>query len=315
MKLAQFGLDVKTVAATVRTAFAGTNATSVQDPESKLEYRVEIDDRYKNSEEFLMDLLIPNSRGNLVRLREIARLEKTKGMSSIRHYDGERSIAVTADINTAETTSLKANEEAILKLQHIPSKYPGTYLRFDGEYSQTNRALLDLALVFLGALVMIYLVVLVLFRSVGQPLIVMSVLPFGLIGVIIGFVLHGKSFDFMAMIGMIGLSGVVINDSIIMVDFINKVIRRKGETVSKIEEIIEGAGQRLRPIILTTVTTVVGLMPSVYGFGGDVDSFQSTVMAMAYGLLFATTLTLIFVPSLYMISLDIRGLLGLKSTV
>ena len=116
--------------------------------------------------------------------------------------------------------------------------------------------------------------------------------------------------SFMGIIGIIGLSGVVVNDSVVMVSFINKVIKsdRGQSTKYYIQKITEGAKKRLRPIILTTLTTVAGLMPTVYGIGGDAKTLVPVVLAMAYGLLFATLLTLIFVPAVYMVSMDIKKL-------
>ena len=126
----------------------------------------------------------------------------------------------------------------------------------------------------------------------------------------LAFKAHGMPLSFMGVIGIIGLSGVVVNDSVVMVSFINKVITTNKGQGSKyyIQKIAEGAKKRLRPIILTTLTTVAGLIPTAYGIGGDAKTLVPVVIAMAYGLLFATFLTLIFVPSIYMVSMDIKKL-------
>ncbi|MBN1500607.1 MAG: efflux RND transporter permease subunit [Spirochaetes bacterium] len=308
IKLAQYGLDVSTVASTVRAAFEGVNATYVQTSETKLQFRVQVEDRYLKDEKYLMSQLIPNKSGKLVKLSEIAYLTTEKGPVSIRHYNGERSISVTAGLKDRTMTSQQVNKLLQKKLKDVPVMYPGTYLMYGGEFNQTNTALKDLGVAFLAALLLIYLIVLLLFRSVGQPLVILSVIPFGLIGVLLALKAHGLQLDFMGIIGIIGLSGVVVNDSIIMVDFINKerkMLVKSKKQISVISKIAEGAAFRLRPIILTTVTTVGGLLPTIY-LSGDVNTFQTTVIAMAYGLMFGTLLTLIFVPSLYMIALDVK---------
>jgi len=135
--------------------------------------------------------------------------------------------------------------------------------------------------------------------------------PFGIIGSLIGFTIHGLPLSFMGAIGIIGLSGVVVNDSVLMIDFINGVFRgTEGKQDKKriISNIADGASQRLRAVLMTTVTTVAGLLPTVYGFLGETEIIAPVALAMAYGLMFATFITLIFTPAIYMVNEDIRGL-------
>lgn len=311
-KLAEYSLTVADVASSVRTAYEGATATSVRTLANDLEFKVEIADKYKKNKKFLLNLLVSNSSGNLVKLGEVAYLEETLARDSIRHYNGERSTSVTADVDDKVITPMQANMMVEQEFGKIANEYPDVTLDFQGEMKETNTALAGLGISYIIALVMIYLILLVLFRSAGQPLIVMAVIPFGLIGVFLAFWAHNTKLTFMAIIGVIGLSGVVVNDSIIMVEFINKVVRddlRKKSEGSIIDDICQGASRRLRPIMLTTITTVLALLPSVYGWGGaNVETLKPTTMAMAYGLLFATLLTLIFIPVLYMIGDDLRSI-------
>ena len=133
----------------------------------------------------------------------------------------------------------------------------------------------------------------------------MITIPFGIIGSFLAFVIHNVPFTFLGVIGIIGLTGVVVNDSIVMVDFINKSFREKKENKNIIKIIASGAKKRLRPVLLTTSTTVAGLLPTAYGLGGYNGLLVPITLAIAYGLLFATLLTLIFIPSLYFVRLDI----------
>ncbi len=308
-KMAQYGMDVQTIASTVRTAYEGSEATYIQTLDEKLDFVVELQDRFKGSEAALMNLLIPNDSGRLIRLKEIASLQAGTSDSEINHFNGYRTISVTADVDTELTTPMKVQKTVKEEYAKISSKFGNTYLLFEGEAKESAETMSDLTTSFMIALFLIYIIVVLLFRSFSQPFVVMSVIPFGLIGVLVAFQLHGIPLSFMAIIGVIGLSGVVVNDSIIMVEFINKLKKKGAATKAELfDNISEGATQRLRPIIMTTVTTVAALLPTVYGIGGNALTLVPTVMAMAYGLLFATVLTLVFVPCLYMINEDISGL-------
>ena len=168
----------------------------------------------------------------------------------------------------------------------------------------------DLTLAFIMATILIYFVLILLFKSLSQPFIILVTIPFGVSGALLAFAVHGIPLTFMGIIGIIGLSGVVVNDSIVMTDFINKAFSKSssGDKKQRISTITTGAAKRLRPVILTTITTVAGVLPTVYGIGGSSQIIVPVVMAMAYGLLFATLLTLLFTPSLYMVNTDIMRL-------
>ncbi len=309
-RMAQYGMNVKTVASTVRTAYEGAEASSIQTLDSKLDFVVELQDRFKGSERALMNLLIPNESGRLIRLKEIAALSTGTGDSEVNHFNGDRSITVTADVDTDITTPMMVQKVIKEEFNKISDRYADSYLLFEGEVKESSEAMSGIAVSFLLALFLIYFIIVMLFRSFTQPFVVMAVIPFGLIGVLTAFQLHGIPLSFMALIGVIGLAGVVVNDSVIMVEFINKL--KKDGPVSReslYESISKGASQRLRPILMTTITTVAALMPTVYGIGGNAQTLVPTVMAMAYGLIFATLLTLVFVPCLYMINEDIASVI------
>jgi multidrug efflux pump subunit AcrB len=154
----------------------------------------------------------------------------------------------------------------------------------------------------------IYIVLVLLFNSLAQPVLVMSAIPFGLIGVIGAFTLHGQALGFMAMTGVIGMMGVVVNDSLILVNFIN--VHRADSPDKKFLRIVaEGTSSRLRPILLTSITTVAGLLPTAYGFGGYDPFIAPMALALGYGILFATPLTLLLLPCMYVIQHDVGKLI------
>ncbi|MBN1498966.1 MAG: efflux RND transporter permease subunit [Spirochaetes bacterium] len=313
-KLASYGMDVAAVSRTVKTAYDGLIVTSVQTPKTRLDFRLKMDDRYKRDIKFLSELLIPNGQGAMVKLGEIASFSTKSGQAVINHYNGEKILTINAGVDSRKLTSSKLT--AIVKKQFINYKdqYPGTELLFGGEAQETKATMGDLSLAFLIAILFIYFLLFMLFNSPSLPFVVLLSIPFGITGALAAFTFHGIPLSFMGIIGIIGLSGVVVNDSVVMVDFINKLsIENKGKNTNFISDVITGAKQRLRPVILTTATTVAGLLPTVYGIGGDAKTLVPVVMAMAYGLLFATLITLILIPSLYVINSDIKLLFQKKA--
>lgn len=307
-QMAKLGINVAMVAQTVRAAYEGVIASSIETTEKKLDFRVKIDDSFQKDKIFLENLLIPNKLGRLIKLKEIAKFNQRKSKSSINHYNGDRVITITANILQGKTTPTKVINHIKEKYNVLQKTYPEVELKYGGEAKETQDTLKDLKFAFIIAVILIYFVLILLFKSATQPLIVMITIPFGIIGAMLALILHGIPLSFLAIIGIIGLSGVVVNDSVIMVDFINKVFKNNKD-ISKIKILIaNGAKKRLRPVILTTLTTIAGLLPTAYGLGGDAGMLVPIVLSIAYGILFATTLTLIFIPSLYMIRIDIINL-------
>ena len=307
-KIAELGVNVATVANQVRTAYYGTEATDIQELENKITFRVLFDDKYTYDVKYLNDLLIPNSYGRLIYLKNIAKVEKANGLSTLIHYNGERTITITADIEYGKNTSQQVMNLVKEKFKDFNREYRGLKLEFGGEAKETIKALKQLAFSFAMAFIFVYIVLLLQLNRFIQPIMIMIIIPFGLIGVLLGFALHKMPLSFMGVIGIIGLAGVVVNNGIILVDLINKIIDEGVEGGKKgvAKAIVDGAKQRLRPVFLTTVTTVVGLLPTVYGIGGRADIIIPIVMALAYGLLFASLLTLIFLPCMFMIMFDLK---------
>ena len=222
-------------------------------------------------------------------------------------------ITILGNVEEDIITAKQVNRLVVKKFSDVEKRYPGTNLRYGGEIQKTKESMGGVSSAFVIAVILIYLIILVLFRSFTQPLLILAIVPFGLTGALLALAAHGIPLSLFAIIGMIGLSGVVVNDCIIMVDFINKVFNSKGGNKKSIEEnIIKGSKERFRPVVLTTTTTVAALIPTAYGFGGSIGILVPTVITMVYGLLFASLLTLFLMPSLYMISYDIK--LKLKET-
>ncbi|MCM8812475.1 MAG: efflux RND transporter permease subunit [Candidatus Omnitrophica bacterium] len=302
---ARAGLTVGRIAAAVRTAFDGGLATTIKQSkaEDEIKVLVRLPLEQRQDRRIFSELLIPNTAGNLVPLSAVARLEEQQSMRTITHLDGKRSLSVTAEVDAGKKTSpLQVNRAVAKQFRNLADEYPGYEIRFKGEQEETNKSLRSLVIAFLIALLSIFMILAVQFDSLVQPFIVMLTIPFSLTGVVISFLAHGEPLSFLAIVGIVGLAGVVVNDSIVLVDFINK-LRQQAKGLR--ESIVQAACLRLRPIMLTTWTTVLGLSTVTYGIGGFDPFLKPLTLAMGWGLFFSTALTLIVIPCVYAIVDDL----------
>ncbi len=302
-KLARVGVSVADVARNVRIAYDGEVVTNVRYGDEDVDFRVIFTEQVRKDPDSLGKLTLPNRNGYLTPLTEIARFVSTPGPANFTHYDGDRTVTITGDVDTEITTSLKVSQSVNGKF-NVELDYPGTELLIGGEAEESQKSVNELMIIMGISCVGMYLLLTLLFNSIWQPIIVMMAIPFGLLGVIIGFSIHNMALGFLGLIGIIGLAGVVVNDSLVLVAHINEL--RKREPGLKIRQIVAiGTSNRLRAVILTTVSTVAGLLPLAYGIGGADPYMGPMALALGWGLLFATPLTLVLIPSLYLIGEDI----------
>ncbi len=302
----KLGVNPLLVAQTVRTAYKGEEVSSIVKSDEDIEIVVQVDKKYKRNIKFLKELLIPTKYGKQIKLSKIARFPIKKSQASVRRYNGRRADTITGQIDFRVNTPTKVMGMVMKKFAPMVAKHPAIRLKMGGEAQSSADSISDATTALIYALFGIFVILLLIFRSITQPLFVLSVIPFGFIGIILSFKLHMEPLGFFALIGLVGLTGVVVNDSIVMVDFMNRLKKELDAGDNIISKVVEGAGQRLRPIILTTITTVMGLFPTVYGWGGSNAFLRPLTMAMAYGLMFGTLITLFLIPSLYMIDHDIK---------
>jgi len=303
--LARSGLTVADVAQNVRIAYDGEVVTRVRYGDEDVDFRVIFPASAREKPDYLNGLQIPNDRGRMIPLSRVARLETGPSPSNFFHWKGERSITVTADVDKAVTTPLKATA-GIMDTLNLERDAPGARVIVGGEAQESEQAMRDLFLIFAIAIVGMYFLLLLLFGSLWQPLMVLAAVPFAIIGVIIAFALHGEPMGFLAMTGLVGLAGVAVNDSLVLVHHVNQ-LRRKHPDRPLLEIVLSGTVHRLRAIVITTVTTVAGLLPLAYGLGGADPYMGPMALALGWGLMFATPLTLVLVPSLYLIGEDVTG--------
>ncbi|MEA3328853.1 MAG: efflux RND transporter permease subunit [Candidatus Omnitrophota bacterium] len=303
-KAAQAGLNIRQIAKTVRAVFEGGIATQIKPvkAEEETDVTVRFDKKDAQNISVFENILIQNKFGSLVPLKKVSSIKKVSGTTTIHHLDGKRVVTVSSNVDIAKTTSMKLNQMVERKFQDISAKYPGYSAKYGGEQEESIKSLKSLLKAFLYAFLLIYLILASFFKSLIQPFVVMLAMPFGLIGVIFAFLLHGQPLSFLAILGIVGLNGIVVNDSIVLVAFINK-LRVKG--ISRKDSIIKGVQMRIRPVVLTTITTVGGLSTVAYGIGGKDPFLVPMALAICWGLLFATFLTLIIIPCIYSILDDV----------
>jgi len=305
-RMARVGVSAADVARNVRIAYDGEVVTSVRYGDEDVDFRVIFPESVRKDRESLAGLTMPNATGNLTPLGQLARFVPEAGPATISHYKGDRTVTITGDVDQEVTTALKVSE-AVGTHFDTERDYPGAWLVIGGEADESRKSMNDLLIILGVACIGIYLLLTLLFNSVWQPWMVMMAIPFGLVGVITGFALHGLDLGFLSMIGTIGLAGVVVNDSLVLVAHINELRERHPERPLQ-EVVAEGTLNRLRAVLLTTITTVAGLLPLAYGIGGNDPYMGPMALALGWGLLFATPLTLLLLPCIYLIGGDIRSL-------
>ena len=223
----------------------------------------------------------------MVALRSFATIEYEAGQSAIRHENGERVTTVYADIDRSvvDTATINGELEAFIADAGMLVGRTDLRVRYGGELEQQQEAMGDFGIAALLAMLGIAVVLILLFDSVIQPLLILAVIPFGLVGVLAGFALQGFELSLIALIGILGLAGVLVNDAVVLVSRLGDLRRAEGCVALDAEQIAFGASQRLRPIVITSVTTVAGLMPTAYGMAGNAAFIAPMVMAIAWGVL------------------------------
>ena len=308
-KLAEVGLKVKDVADALRVTYDGMIVSTTTSVEETIEYRVIVDPKYRNNQEMLFKIPVRNDRGQVMNLSDLLSLSHGRGPLEFQHINGIRTETISADLDPQITSPKIIQKSVTDKFKDNWLKQPELKVAFAGEAREQNKIFGGFLTAGIIALVSIYLVVALLLNSFGQSFIVMSVIPFAIIGVIWSFYFHNMPLSFFSTMGTLGLIGVVVNGTIIMVTEVNKELADKHNS-NLVQTIVSAAKHRLRPVLLTTLTTVAGLLPTAYGIGGKDGLIMPLTMAMAYGLMFATLITLVLTPTLLVVGHDIAHLLG-----
>ncbi len=289
-----FGVTPNQVSRTMLAAFEGVEVGRMWSHGERVDLRLGAPDRFGQSVDAVRELPLRARDGSLVPLGEVANVDLAFGENAIYRHDGMRAITVRADV-TAETSTVdfEAAARTILAELQLPA---GVMLEFGGETEERDRSNSSLIDALKWGLLAIYLIIAIQFNSIKQPFIVLITIPLSLIGVVLGLLVTGYPFSFLVFIGIVSLTGIVVNDGIVMVDSINKK-RRSGMLLH--DAILSAAVGRLRPVILTTVTTIAGLLPLTLNVAHGGEFWIPLGIAIISGLLVASSLTLFVVPTLY----------------
>ena len=301
-RAALHGLTHAAVTGWLAVAFGAAPVATARDGDEEVDILVRLREDSRETAEQLAELSLITPTGAHVALRELAEIRRSRGIATIRRRDRRRVITVTAELVAGSgVQSTDANADLAERLRPLIAANPDIRFEQGGEYEDTQESLNSLFLAFLVAALLIYTILATQFRSFMQPLVVMTAIPLSLTGVSIGFLVSSEAVGLIGLIGTVGLAGIVVNDSLVLVDFINK---RREEGKDLDETIVEAARLRLRPIFLTSVTTIAGLAPLALGVGGRSELLGPMATAIAWGLTFSTVLILLIVPCLYRLSDD-----------
>jgi multidrug efflux pump subunit AcrB len=291
------GLSTRTLALQVRHALFGFEAQKIQEETEELKIRVLLPEGSRHNIASLARLRIATPNGARVPLQEVADLAISRGYATLSRVDGKRAVTVRAQVDETIGNVSQITSELEKRLADIGARFAGISVSFEGQRKETRESLGSLAIGFPAALLLIYMILAVLFHSYTQPIIIMMAIPYSLIGVIIGHWMLDYPLTLMSLIGCVALSGVVVNDSLVLVDFINR-LRGRGTVI--FDAVIIASRGRLRAILLTSITTVFGLLPLMFQKSLQAKFLIPMAIALVFGLSFSTILTLFVIPALYL---------------
>ena len=299
------GLTLSDLARQVRQGFYGDEVQRIQRGRDDIRVMVRYPQAERRSLADMENMRIRLPDGTEIPFDTVAEVQYGRGYSAIKRIDRRRVVSVSADVDKTLANANVINRDLLAGvLPELAREFSGVQYRFGGEQREMNESLGSLKTNFIIAMLAIYGLLAVQFKSYSQPAIIMSAIPFGIVGATIGHLLMGYNLGIMSMFGVVALSGVVVNDSLIMIDLINRE-RRSGIELSQV--LRNCATRRFRPIMLTTVTTFFGLLPMIAERSLQARFLIPMAISLAFGVMFATCITLVLVPSLYMILEDIKG--------
>ncbi len=306
--LANYGLTVQDVTQAVRVAFDGLLVEEMQTLEERVRFRLQYRQPEQGQLSTLYGLTLINSRGEPVLLRSVADFETKSAQATVYHYFGERTLTVYADIDKSVLSVAEANRllQGYIDDRELRQRYSHLQFVAGGEADRQQDALGNIGSAALLSLAGILVLLVLLFNSVSQPILVLLVIPLGILGVMIAFALQGMVLSMSALAGITGLAGILVNDSLIMIDQLNRA--RGNSTHIDADLLVQTASTRLRPIFITTLTTVAGLYPVAYGLFGLNVVVAPLAMVMLWGVVFGSIITLFYLPSLYALEQDVSRL-------
>jgi multidrug efflux pump subunit AcrB len=289
----------------VRQAFYGEEVLRIQRGREDVKVMVRYADKQRSSLSGFEEMRIRTNAGQEIPIEEVADITHGRAYSIINRVDRNRTVTVISDID--ETTANASRIVADLKADFLPKlveRHPGVNFDLEGQEKRTRESLDNLKIGYLLAMMGIFLLLASQFRSYIQPVIIMMAIPFGLIGAVFGHLVMGMEFTIVSLFGIVALSGIVVNDSLILIDFINRAVRSGVDIETAV---VESGKVRFRPVLLTSITTIAGLLPILLERSFQAQFIIPMAISICFGLLAATLLTLLYVPALYLIVRDVRN--------
>jgi multidrug efflux pump subunit AcrB len=297
------GLTQSQLADAVRAGFQGLELLYVNWDDRRIPVRVIYPEALREDAQSLERLRITLPAGGSVYLGEVADIVVDRGLSSINRRDQRRLVTVQAEVDAEVNTALQITELVQQEYADFAERYPGYELLWLGEKKETSESMRDMFRALLLALLVIFFILAALFKSLLDPLVVMFSIPFGIIGVVSGHFLFDYHLQFLSVVGFLALSGIIVNDSLILIDFAKK---RRADGMGRVESLVEAGRVRARPILLTTITTFLGISPLIFFASGQTAFLSPMAVSLGFGLLFATVLILLTLPCFYLIADDLR---------
>lgn len=326
-KAKKLGIDQTQIVMAVQAAFHGLKVATYNQGDEEQDIKLKYLPEYRQNFDDLIDLMIPVKGHGLVPLKAVAHIAMAPGFHNIYHYNGNQTVRITANIQNPENrkkgiqrflsnisgdrmTAIKANAIAREYFDRIKKDYPGSRMVAGGLQDETNESLAELRNAAVLALLLIFFILALQFNSFTQPFIIMITIPFVTLGVIVGLLVSNNPLTFVTLIGLLALSGIVVNDSLVLIDFMNRYWKESPKHLYM--AIVKACHVRMRPIFLTSLTTIFGLAPMAFGLGGKSPFWAPLATAIMWGLGFATLLVLSMVPAYYAILQDIGYLIRHK---
>ena len=300
-KAALYGFDVFKIASAIRNAYNGKVATVFRDGDEEIDVIVKYDPEQVKNIDDIKDLKIATPDGDLVPINNVADITLESGYTKIRHFKLDRTATLSADVDKNINSPVKVNQQLEKDARKFIKKYPGYSVRFEGIFEEIKNQFSSIGQLFILGIFLIYMILGAQFKSYIQPFIILVAVPFTFIGAVSSLIITGQPFSLVVLYGFIGLAGIAVNDSIVMLTFINNA-RKNGR--GRWQSIIEAGRLRLRPIILTSITTMFGVFPMAMGLGGKSEIWAPMASTIFWGLAGATLMTLFLMPCIYTIIID-----------
>lgn len=305
----ELGLTQTQIADAVRTGYLGLEVMQVNWKADRYPVRVIYPDSIREDGAGLNRLPITLDSGGTVYLGEVANIELGRGLGAVQRRDSKRLSLITAEVDKDAITPLEVTALLEEEFKTLSDDHFGYSLLFLGEKKEAQDSFNDIGKMLVIALAVIFFILAALFKSLLDPFVIMFAIPFAIVGVIAGHFLFGYNLQFLSMIGFLALTGIVVNDSLILIDFAKK---KMADGADCFDALVEAGRVRIRPILLTTVTTFLGISPLIFFASGQTAFLSPMAVSLGFGLIFATVLILVVLPCFYMIADDLRNYTSAK---